>query len=201
MTEFSHMIVDLDALIQDQTNAPVSKGGLISILRNYDRAKIETYSAHPPFYDLLINDLGYTEVEVVFGFRKAFDSKVAENRALAEGALKGVPRMERMVEGRIERKPSVVGALAYNNFIFKVSKVTSHKKVMILTKASTGARLLVLGSANASMIAIEGEQPEVSLLTSNAAMIKHFEEEFDRVSQAASETTNIELLSWGLASS
>lgn len=201
MTEFSHMIVDLDALIQDQTIAPVSKGDLISILRNYDGAKIETFSAHPPFYDLLFQTLGYTDVEVVFGFREAFDSKVSKKRDLAEGALKGVSRMERMVEGMIERKPTVVGALAYDKLVLRVSKVTSHKKVMILTKASTGARLLVLGSANASTIAIEGEQPEVSLITSNASMIKHFEEEFDRVSQAASETTNIELLAWGLASS
>lgn len=193
----NHIVVDLDSLTNPTPT--IVKGDLLDFLQLFDEAKIETYSANPPFYTMLFEQMDYKRVEVVFGNRAALGHHVGQKLATAKAAFDGKIIAESFVERWMAANPKTSAAIISKSFVSHVTAGISHKKVMLLSHSAKPDRYLLLGSANASIEGVFGAQPEVSMVTGNPAMIAWFEAEFANVQGSAERLEGEDLLAWGMA--
>ena len=128
------------------------------LFRGYDRLRVLTYSASIPAIVRMLDDYEYTDFECVFGSERTLrDVKdVLAFQQLAVGDARAAIR-----GFNDERKRHILGEVRAGRARFRVlRKEIAHSKLYLLESSTTGARRVVVGSANLSEAAFSGKQSE-----------------------------------------
>lgn len=165
----------------------------LELFKGYSSLRALTYSVSIPMITRLIKEIGYDELEVVFG-HAGLINRTVEDVISFQHVIDDLHNSA-LVEGLDDdRRRTLFDSVAEGKSRFYVVKdaAISHAKIYLLSDAESGRRRVVVGSANLSEQALSGKQAETLLaFDDDDAAWEHYCAQYEAVRDTA--TSKLEL--------
>ena len=165
----------------------------LDLFRGYSSLRALTYSVSVPMITRLMREIGFDELEVVFGHAGLINRTVED--VLSFQHVMDNLQNEALVDGLDDAKRrALFDSVAQGKTRFFVVKDAgiAHAKIYLLEDADSGRRRVVVGSANLSEQALSGRQAETLLaFDDDAAAWEHYFAQYEAVRNTA--TSELEL--------
>lgn len=165
----------------------------LDLFKGYSSLRALTYSVSVPMITRLMREIGFDELEVVFGHAGLINRTVED--VLSFQHVMDNLQNEALVDGLDDdKRRALFDSVAQGKTRFYVVKDAgiAHAKIYLLEDADSGRRRVVVGSANLSEQALSGRQAETLLaFDDDAAAWEHYSAQYEAVRDTA--TSELEL--------